>query len=82
MLGVPYVNQYDITASLLDDCFTSKPDFTPYFLEMHDSRVFDAEKAMKKYNKTMDWRKITQGPSMDDEDHQRKEHYKKAEVEK
>ncbi|MEJ7738209.1 MAG: bifunctional YncE family protein/alkaline phosphatase family protein [Chitinophagaceae bacterium] len=79
ILGVPYVNQYDVTASLLDDCFTNKPDYTPYSFEMHDSRVFDVEKAMKKYNKTMDWRKIMQGPSMDDENHQRKEHYKKGE---
>ena len=30
ILNVPYVNQYDVTASLLDDFFTSKPDYTPY----------------------------------------------------
>jgi DNA-binding beta-propeller fold protein YncE len=76
ILGVPYVNQYDVTASLLQDFFTSKPDFKPYTLELPDKRVFDPAKAMKKYNKEIDWRKIMQGPVMDDEKHQRTEHYK------
>ena len=76
ILGVPYVNQYDVTASLLQDFFTNKPDFTPYTLEMSDKRIFDPAKAMKKYHKEIDWRKIMQGPAMDDEKHQRTEHYK------
>ena len=65
ILNVPYVNQYDVTASLLTDFFTTKPDYTPYTLEKHDERVFDVEKAMKKYNRNIDWRKIMQGPEMD-----------------
>lgn len=65
ILGVPYVNQYDITASLLQDFFTHKPDFTPYTLELHDDRIFDVDKAMKKFKQPIDWRKIMQGPSMD-----------------
>jgi DNA-binding beta-propeller fold protein YncE len=76
ILGVPYVNQYDVTASLLTDFFTPTPDFTPYTLEQHDDRVFDAVKAMKKYHRTLDWRKIMQGPEMDDEDDMRRDHYK------
>ena len=78
ILGVKYVNQYDVTASLLQDFFTDKPDFTPYTLEQHDERVFDVEKAMKKYNRNIDWRKIMQGPDMDDEDDMRKNHYKQT----
>ena len=74
---VPYVNQYDVTASYLGDFFTNKPDFSPYTLEMSDPRVFDPAKAMKKYNRNIDWRKVMQGPDMDDEDDQRKKHYKK-----
>jgi len=77
ILNVPYVNHFDVTASLLQDFFTDEPDFTPYTLERHDSRVFDAELSMKKYNKTIDWRKIEQGPSMDDADDARKILYKK-----
>jgi hypothetical protein len=38
--------------------------------------VFDWDKAMKKYNRTIDWRKIRQGPSMDDPGEIRKVHYK------
>jgi DNA-binding beta-propeller fold protein YncE len=76
ILDVPYVNQFDVTASLLQDFFTSKPDYTPYTLEMHDSRIFDAELSMKKYNKTIDWRKIEQGPEMDNPKIERKMMYK------
>ncbi len=65
ILGVPYVNQFDVTGALLQDFFTPTPDYTPYTLELHDSRIFDAELAMKKYNKTIDWRKIEQGPEID-----------------
>jgi hypothetical protein len=78
VLNVPYVNQYDVTASLLQDFFTAKPDFTPYTLELNDPRVFDVNKAMKKYNRTIDWRKVLQGPDMDDENELRIEHYKKT----
>jgi DNA-binding beta-propeller fold protein YncE len=77
ILDVPYVNQFDVTASLLTDFFTSKPDYTPYTLEMHDSRIFDAELSMKKYNKTIDWRKIEQGPEIDNPEIERKVMYKK-----
>lgn len=78
ILGVKYVNQYDVTASLLQDFFTDKPDYTPYTLELHDPRVFDLEKAMKKYKRSVDWRKVMQGPDMDDEDDMRKNHYKQT----
>ena len=77
LLGVPYVNQFDATASLLQDFFTPKPDYTPYTMELHDSRIFDAEKAMKKYNKTIDWKQIEKGPDMDDEEVERKKMYTK-----
>jgi YVTN family beta-propeller protein len=76
ILGADYVNHYDLTASLLQDFFTDKPDFSPYTLEMSDLRVFDPQKAMSRYNKTIDWRKIQQGPKMDNENEQRKDHYK------
>jgi DNA-binding beta-propeller fold protein YncE len=76
ILDIPYVNQFDVTGSLLQDFFTSKPDFTPYTFEKHDPRIFDAELAMKKYNKTIDWRKIEQGPPLDNEDVEREVHYR------
>jgi hypothetical protein len=76
ILGVPYVNQYDITASLLTDFFTNKPDYTPYYFEFPSQEVFDWDKAMKKYKQPIDWRKIKQGPKMDNEAEQRSEHNK------
>jgi DNA-binding beta-propeller fold protein YncE len=77
ILDVPYVNQFDVTASLLQDFFTSVPDFTPYTIEKHDPRMFDADLAMKKYSRTIDWRKIEQGPPLDNEDVEREVHYNK-----
>ena len=44
------------------DFFTDKPDYTPYTLVMPDKRVFDPEKAMRRYNRKIDWRKIQAGP--------------------
>lgn len=73
--GVPYVNQYDVTGTLLQDFFTDKPDFTPYNLEMHDARIFDVNKAMKKYKTTIDWNKIIKGPEMDKLEDMRADHY-------
>ena len=77
-LNIPYVNHYDATASLLSDFFTDKPDFSPYTLVYPDKRVFDWDKAMKKYNQPIDWRKIEQGPAMDNAGEQRVDHYKKT----
>ncbi len=76
ILNVPYVNHFDLTGSLLQDFFTDKPDYTPYTLERHDGRVYNAELSMKKYHKTIDWRKIEQGPSMDNEDDALRDHAK------
>lgn len=78
ILDIPYVNHYDATASLLSDFFTNEPDFSPYTLVYPDKRVFDWDKAMKKYNQPIDWRKIEQGPAMDDAGEQRADHYKKT----
>jgi hypothetical protein len=75
ILGVPYVNQYDVTASLLQDFFTTKPDFKPFMLEMSDKRVFDSKVAMKKYKRDIDWRSVMKGPEMDDADELKKVHY-------
>jgi DNA-binding beta-propeller fold protein YncE len=75
ILGVPYVNQYDVTASDLADFFTANPDHTPYTLEFPDNRIFDPNKAMKRYTRDIDWRKILQGPAMDDEDELKRKHY-------
>lgn len=76
VLGVPYVNQYDITASLLDDFFTKEPNLETYSFEFPDKVIFNWDKAMEKYNYKIDWRKVMQGPSMDNENELREKHYK------
>lgn len=75
LLGVEYVNQYDVTASLPLDFFTTTPDYTPYEFVYPDKRVFDADNAMKKYNRAIDWRKVEQGPKMDHVPDMKSEHY-------
>ncbi len=80
ILNVPYVNQYDATATLLQDYFTYKPNYTPYTLTFPSKEVFDPQVAMKRYNRKIDWRKIMKGPEMDDEDELRKEHYRQQGV--
>ncbi len=66
LLGIPPVNHYDQTATVLDDFFTEKPNFTPYQFNFPDKRIFDPEKTLIKYNKTIDWRKIKKTIEMDD----------------
>ena len=75
ILNVPYVNQYDATATLLQDYFTDKPNYQPYTLLFPSKEVFDPQVAMKRYNRKIDWRKVMKGPEMDDEEELRKEHY-------
>lgn len=74
LLDIPPVNHYDQTASILDDFFTDVPDFTPYEFVFPDKRIFDPDKTMIKYNRTIDWRKIKKTVEMDDVDDQRKNH--------
>lgn len=82
ILDVPYVNQYDATATLLQDFFTDKPDYTPYTLVFPSKEVFDTQEAMKRYNRQTDWRKIIKGPEMDDEQEERAEHYRQSSLDK
>jgi len=82
VLDVPYVNQYDATATLLQDFFTDKPDYRPYSLVFPSKEVFDTQVAMKKYNRDTDWRKVMKGTDMDDEDELRREHYRQSSLNK
>jgi DNA-binding beta-propeller fold protein YncE len=77
LLGIPYVNQYDLTASLLDDFFTAEPNFTPYQFDNPDLRIFNPVQAMKKYNRNIDWRQVLPGVPMDDVESLKKVHYNK-----
>jgi DNA-binding beta-propeller fold protein YncE len=76
ILNVPYVNQYDATATELQDFFTDNPDYTPYSkLQFPSKEVFDPELALKKFNRYDDWRKVIKSGDMDDEDELRSKTY-------
>jgi DNA-binding beta-propeller fold protein YncE len=74
ILNVPYVNQYDATATELQDFFTSKPEYSTYKLVFPSKEVFDPQLALEKFHRYGDWRKIVKGDDMDDEDDQRTKH--------
>ncbi|MBL7650222.1 MAG: hypothetical protein JNK74_29010 [Candidatus Hydrogenedentes bacterium] len=75
LLNIDYVNHYDLTASLLQDFFTDRPDFTPYTLDPADPAIFVPQKALDIYKRTFNWEKIMQGPKLDNENEQRKSFY-------
>ncbi|HOW72429.1 MAG TPA: phosphoesterase [Phycisphaerae bacterium] len=74
ILDLPPVNQFDAAASLPQDFFTDQPDFRPYDVEKVDPRVFDPSLALKRYDRTFDWRKLEGGPLLDDDDDFRESH--------
>jgi YVTN family beta-propeller protein len=65
ILGLPYLNQYDATATDLADFLTDKPDFTPYNAIPVDKRIFDPEKAMDPFDKDFNWKAVEESPEMD-----------------
>jgi hypothetical protein len=76
VLDVPYVNQYDATATLLDDFFTPTPNFDTYQAVPNDERVFQPQKAMRNYGRDFNWRAVKMGMKMDDPKEQRADHYR------
>ncbi|MDN5214810.1 bifunctional YncE family protein/alkaline phosphatase family protein [Fulvivirgaceae bacterium BMA12] len=68
ILGTPYLNQYDATASDLSDLFTNEPDFAPYMPIPADPRVFDPQKALDPFDENFDWKAVIESPKLDDVD--------------
>lgn len=71
LLDMPSLNQFDATAAMPRDCFTDKPDFTPYALNPVDVRLFDPAKALKPFDRGFDWKRLLESPEMDDPDDMR-----------
>jgi hypothetical protein len=65
ILGIPYLNQYDATATDLSDMFQSEPDFTPYVALPVDKRVFDPQKALDPFDENFDWEAAANSPKLD-----------------
>lgn len=66
VLGTSYLNQYDFGVNDLKDCFTDKPDFTPYNALPVDPRIFDPTKAMSPLDEKFDWKAFRDSPELDD----------------
>ena len=66
ILGIPYLNQYDASASDLSDMFTDKPDFSPYIASPVDARIFDPQKALDPFDEKFEWKALDESPEMDD----------------
>ena len=75
---VPPLNQFDATATLLQDFFTDKPDYTPYSVEMVDKRIFDPQKALDPFDKEFRWESLRESPEIDIEDDFRASHSEQA----
>ncbi len=65
ILGVPWLNQYDASATDLADFFTAQPDFTPYNAKAVDKRVFDPDKVMDPLDSDFNWKAVEESPEMD-----------------
>jgi YVTN family beta-propeller protein len=68
------LNQFDATATLLQDFFTDIPDYTPYSAVMVDERIFDPQKALDPYDKEFRWESLKESPEIDSEDDFRASH--------
>jgi hypothetical protein len=75
---IPPLNQFDATATLLQDFFTDKPDYTPYSGEMVDKRIFDPQKALDPFDKEFRWESLKESPEIDNEDDFRASHSEQA----
>jgi len=73
VLGIPYLNQYDATASDMADMFCNTPDFTPYLALPADVRIFDPQKALDPFDEKFDWKQLKKGPVIDDPDDMKRE---------
>ncbi|PWJ58679.1 YVTN family beta-propeller protein [Dyadobacter jejuensis] len=65
ILGIPYLNQYDATATSLSDLLTATPDFTPYRAVPIDTRLFDPQKALDPFDEEFDWKAFSESEEMD-----------------
>jgi hypothetical protein len=71
---LPPLNQFDATATLLQDFFTDKPDFTPYSIESPDTMIFNPQKALDPYDRNFNWKSLSESPLLDNNDDFRKNH--------
>lgn len=52
ILGLPPMNQFDMAATPMTDCFTDKPDFTPYTALINEVPLDEMNPLLESLNKT------------------------------
>lgn len=80
LCDLPPLNQFDATATLLQDFFTDTPDFTPFSAEMVDHRIFDPQKALDPYDTRFRWESLKESPGIDTEEGFRESHQQQMET--
>lgn len=65
ILSVPYLNEYDATATDLSGLFTDQPDFSPYRALPVDPRIFDPKTALTPLNEEFNWNAVRESPEID-----------------
>ncbi|HQH23899.1 MAG TPA: bifunctional YncE family protein/alkaline phosphatase family protein [Bacteroidales bacterium] len=78
ILDIDPLNQFDATATLLQDFFSLNPDFTPYKAVEVDRRIFDPQKALDPYDKEFRWESLAESPEIDNRDDFRSSHREQA----
>lgn len=67
VLDLPYLNQYDASATDLSDFFTNTPNYKPYNAIEVDPRVFNPQKALDPFDEKFNWKSLNESPKMDNE---------------
>ncbi len=65
VLGIPYLNQYDATATDMSDLFTNTPDFSSYNALTADPKIFEPQKALDPFDEKFDWKAFAESEEMD-----------------
>jgi YVTN family beta-propeller protein len=65
VFGMPYLNQYDVSATDLSDMFSNTPDLTPYRALSADVRIFDPQKALNPFDEKFDWKAFNASEELD-----------------
>jgi hypothetical protein len=69
ILGIPPMNQLDLTADPMLDCFTNKPDFAPYQVVKNNIPLDKLNLALDKLDgKELYWAKKSLEQDLDEED--------------
>jgi YVTN family beta-propeller protein len=69
ILGIPPMNQFDLAAEPMWDCFTSKPDFTPYKALPSNLRLDELNPPLESLKgKSLHWAKMSLAQDLDDVD--------------